>query len=193
MYTQISLIPAVAMVLLATNSEARSQAAPVDQTILQEGATKVSYRFDGENMIFSSALPSGWSFAIAVDGDQNGVWGIGKGMDFHGAERSADFKIGQDSHGALCGQYILTSAEADPGEVLVSTDCATLVTGGSVRLGQIKPDDSVEINYQIPTATMFGRNDTLRLQLCIWNTIETKCHFSPKAPFVIQRPVRPDP
>ncbi len=156
-------------------------------TIVQDGQVNVRYRSNGPLIQFSSELPAGWSFTVAVDGDQNGVWGVGSSQET--SDRSPDFKIGQDSeNGIFCGQYILTASATDPTQVFSSTDCDGFPSGGTVTMSQMTQKKSAEITYQIPTSVMFGKNNTIKLQICVWDTQRNKCYFSPQIPYSIKRP-----
>lgn len=135
---------------------------------------------------FSSNLPAGWSFTVAVDGDQNGAWGIGS--DQPSLYKSPDFKIGQDTHnGIFCVQYVFTALKSDLNQIFGSSDCEGFQTGGSVVIGQMTDKHSATITYRMPTSVMFGQDKTIKLQICVWDTQREKCYFSPKKPYIIRR------
>lgn len=162
---------------------------PTEQVIVQEGPARISYRFDGSDIQFSGKLPAGWSFNVSVDGDQNGIWGLAPGESVRDAIRSPDFTIAQDAlNGIFCGQYVFAPSSSNPDEIYESSDCEAFKTSGYVRIGQMQSDRTAQITYNIPAGIMFAGKDTMAVQVCIWDTKTTKCHFSPAKPYMIKRP-----
>ncbi|AQR73721.1 hypothetical protein [Sphingomonas sp. LM7] len=186
---------AVALACLVPGSGVQAQTRPPivyipsnGQTIVRDGSIEIRYRFGKDSIQFSSELPAGWSFSVAVDGDQNGVWGYGPRQSSDELQ-SPDFKIGQDTRGSVfCGQYIFTAMQSDPNKIYSSSDCDAFVMGGFVKLGQLKADGNAELTYEVPMQTMFGQRDSARLQICVWDTKRENCYFPMPNLFVIKRP-----
>ena len=159
-----------------------------DITIVRDGQVSVRYRFNGPLLQFYSELPAGWSFKVVVDSDQNGVWGSGFDLPTQTLRQSPDFLIGQHSkNGIFCGAYVLTASSSDPAQIFAATDCDGFQTGGTVTISQMTQKQSAEITYNVPTSVIFGKNDTIRLQICVWDTKRSQCYFSPAQPYVIKK------
>ena len=178
---------AALFLLAATVQPAQS----ASQTLFHDPAREVeiNYRFTPDGVEFFADLPAGWSFTLVVDSDRNGVWGNGAGLAAATGRPSADRKFGQDGrNGVFCAQLIYASAPTDPDEVMASTDCNGYRSGGRVEMSQLDDRDRATIRYVIPAREVFGEHTDARLQVCVWDTRRSTCHYSPSDPFVLTRP-----
>jgi hypothetical protein len=149
---------------------------------------EVRYAFTPTGVEFSSSMPAGWSFTIAIDGDQNGLWGNGPGFEAASRGPTADHKFGQDArNGVFCAQIILASDPSDPSQYFISSECNGFRSHGHVEATQLDDRGRSTITLKVPPAEVFGTNAEAHLQVCIWDTRRSTCHFSPAQPFILRR------
>ncbi|RYF21055.1 MAG: hypothetical protein EOO77_06790 [Oxalobacteraceae bacterium] len=149
----------------------------------------VRYEFIGGQIVFNALLPEGWSFSLNVDGDQNGVWGNGNGTDPALMTNSKDYTYGSTKSGYLCSQYIYTGS-ADSLSVNASSACSARPSRGHMILGPgAIAEELVSSAVSVPIAEFFGTHSDARIQICIFNTKNWSCNFSPSSLFRIIRPL----
>ena len=150
---------------------------------------EVKYAFTPSAVEFSSNLPAGWSFMVKVDGNQDGAWGDGpKGLKFT-RRTTVDRAFGQDSrNGIFCSQYIYSSFEDDPSRVFASSECGVMPSKGYVAMSGLDKSTRATITLHIPAAEVFGKFKEARLQICVWDTKQVVCHYTPRDPFVLRSP-----
>jgi hypothetical protein len=176
--------------LAASPLGAQNAAAP-DHVMFDDAARDVRIRYDftPAGVEFSAHLPAGWSFGVAVDGDQDGRWGDGPENDRVRTHRTADRNFGQDSrNGIFCSQYILTFMQQDPSQISSSSECGGYPSHGSVGISGFDSQMRATITLRIPAQEIFGERADAHLQICLWDTHQLTCRYTPAAPFVLRRP-----
>jgi hypothetical protein len=185
------LIAALAASLLV------AQDAPAPDQVLFEDAgrdVRIRYDFTPAGVEFSAHLPAGWSFGVAVDGNQDGRWGDGPENDRVRTHPTPDRQFGQDSrNGVFCSQYILTFSPQDPSQVSSSSECGGYPSRGSVVMSGFDAHMRATITLRIPAQEVFGDRQDAHLQVCMWDTQRENCRYTPAAPFVLRRPAAPAP
>ncbi len=138
-------------------------------------------------VLLSSRLPAGWTFAVAIDGDRNGIWGQGAKVD-PSLEASPDRAFGQDSrNGAFCSQYIFSSSELDPREIATKSECGGLASRGGVAMTGYDSEMRTSIVLEIPADEFFGDSSSARVQTCVWDTAKWTCQHRLPALQVLNR------
>jgi hypothetical protein len=178
------------LVLAAALTSSASTQPPGDRTIYRDAERKieVKYDFSGDEVLFSAHLPAGWSFTVDIDGDQNGIWGYGPSPDIPSAESSTDHAFGQDKNGTFCAQYILSSFPQNPSEVRVNTDCDGFPSRGTIEIGQMDAQRRATMTLKVPMSDVFGNGPDAHLQVCVWDTIQSDCRYTPAKPFILPNP-----
>lgn len=129
--------------------------------------------------VFTGRMPAGWTFDISVDGNQDGAWGVGKGIPSRSITISPDRKFGQASRtGVFCSQYVFTSVEGDPTQIYSSSGCGELPSDGQVIMSGFDSAMRAKLTYQIPAPELFGTAATVRVQACVWDTVRWSCQHS---------------
>jgi hypothetical protein len=125
-----------------------------------------------------------------VEGYEDGRWGYGAGMAAGTGKRSSgDVTYGQEADGgAFCAQYVLSSVEAHPDDVYVSSDCNGYPSKGHVELSQVDAGRRVTIVYSIPADELFGGRPAAHLRACVWDKTAWTCQHSPRNPFLLRNP-----
>ncbi len=158
------------------------------QEIYNEGGVRIDYSFVGSGVQFTSVLPERWTFSVNVDGDQNGIWGVGPVDEARTAQSSEDFAYGLDvDSGTLCSQYILAANVNDSSSHSVSSACDSHVSAAYLQVGQIDRSKNVKVSLYIPGKELFGSRSDAHLQVCVWDTRAWRCKYSPMAPFVLAK------
>jgi hypothetical protein len=150
----------------------------------------VHSRPDGDAMLFSASLPSGWTFMIRVDGDQDGQWGVGALSALPANRITPDHVYAQTPQGEFCPQYVYSSAPDDPGRVYGSSGCGAFHSAGRVDQLGGGATPRVLISYHVPQAELFGHFSDAHLQTCVWDMRRWDCQFSPTHPYLLPRPPR---
>jgi hypothetical protein len=170
------------------------QAAPSGGTLFEdrERGIEVRYALTPANVEFSADLPAGWTFAVQIDGDRNGIWGNGPGRGTPTSFTSGDLVFGQDSrNGVFCAQYVLTAAPENPAEIYATSECNGYPSHGRVEMTQLDRRLRATITYRIPSAEVFGTQAEARLRVCVWDGRQWACQHSLASPFVLRNPDRP--
>jgi hypothetical protein len=173
------------------------QQAPATDHLLFEDAgrdVRIRYDFTPAGVEFSAHLPAGWTFSVAIDGDQDGRCGEGQQGDRFRVHSTVDRKFAQDSrNGVFCSAYVLSASTQDPGRIYASTECGGLPSGGTVVMTGFDARMRATITFRIPTEEIFGGRPNAHLQICLWDTQRWTCRYTPANPFVLQRPAGPAP
>jgi hypothetical protein len=129
---------------------------------------------------FSSQLPAGWTFRIEVDGDQNGVWGLGAGKKRDlSVVTSPDYSFGRTSpDGLFCPQYIFTHWEQYPTAAYGYSKCGALKSNGRVIMSAPDSKMRATIQYEVPSDEFFGNRPTARIEVCVWDTKKLVCEHA---------------
>lgn len=174
--------------LLAMGATPAAQQDP--QILFHDPVRDVDIRYDmaGSDVVFSAELPVGWSIDIAIDSDRNGIWGNGAGMAVSERGAKADHRYGRGQDGLLCAQTILASYEKDPSQILVSSTCDEYPSKGRLEQGQENAQHRAAMALRIPASEIFGKYPDAHLQICLWDTKNWDCRFSPTQPFVLKAP-----
>jgi hypothetical protein len=162
-----------------------------DRTIFSDPARSVSvlYDFTPLGVEFSARLRVGWSFSVSVDGNQDGKWGHGPFSSTPDLTPTPDRRFGQDSrNGVFCSQYVLASLPGDPDQIALSTECNGALSRGSVLMSGFDARMWATITLRIPSDELFGSYPNAHLQICVWDTRQETCEFSPTRPFVLSHP-----
>jgi hypothetical protein len=181
---------------LAASSLGVQDAPSSDHVIFHDAEHDVSilYDFTPAGVEFSAHLPAGWSFRVAVDGDQDGRWGDGRDNGRTGTHPTPDRAFAQDSrNGVFCSAYILSSVPQDPSQVYAESECGGYPSQGSVVMSGFDAHMRATITLRIPAQELFGDRPDAHLQICLWDTQRRSCHHTPAEPFVLRRPASPTP
>jgi len=147
--------------------------------IYSDTERNVSVRFAEtpfDTVLIGSRLPAGWTFGVDVDGDHNGVWGIGPEGLKAAPETSPDHSFGQDQrNGVFCSQYVFTSFPKDPNRIYAESECGGLPSNGRVMMTGFDKEMQATIMYEIPAAEFFDAAGSVRLQVCVWDTARWTC------------------
>lgn len=165
-------------------------AAGLGQVIYQDRAQDAVVHLiqtpDGETQL-SSHLPAGWSFKVQVDGNQDGVWGVGSGPPRSMAP-TPDRTFGQDARGGIyCSQYLYTSQPGNPNETFASSECGELPSKGHVELSGLDSKTRASITIKLPSDEFFGPQPTAKIRVCVWDTKRWTCQHSLADPLIISR------
>jgi hypothetical protein len=184
------MIVAAAIMALAAAPVAATPAPQVDRHIVFWDAGRdvaIRYDFTPAGVEFSARLTDGWAFTVGVDGDQNGVWGMGVEREGLGTGPTPDRRFGQTSHGFLCVQYVLSTDSQDLG-VYSSSLCGALPSKASLEANAVDLHDRALIRLKIPYDELFGTRPEAHIQICLWDGHERSCQHSPAEPVVLTRP-----
>jgi hypothetical protein len=140
------------------------------------------------SVVFGAQLPTGWTFSIAVDGDQNGIWGHGP---YTGAEQStptSDIEYSANNangSSALCAQYVYAANARDPEKPYYTSYCNVFASKAEVRVSQPNSDGQVTTGYLIPASELFGANATAHVVFVVGDTQMFHQFFTISKPFVV--------
>lgn len=162
---------------------------PVGQRIYEDSNSGITINFSKDAKAgvaeFTSTLPPGWTFLVAIDGNQDGIWGLGSGLN--SARVSSDRQYAQEQHGIFCPQFVLSAAADNPARIQSATPCGELPSEGHVELSSPRARGWVTIAYKLPLEEVFGDKPTASVQACLWDTMRWSCQHSPKEPAIIKR------
>jgi hypothetical protein len=151
----------------------------------------IRYDFTPAGVEFSTTLTDGWAFTVGIDGDQNGIWGMGAEREGLGTGPTPDRKFGQTSHGFLCAQYVLSADPQDSGDVYSSSLCGAISSKATLTSNAEDLHDRALITLRIPYEEVFGTRPEAHIQLCLWDGHERSCQHSPAEPLILTRPLSP--
>jgi hypothetical protein len=142
-------------------------------------------RTDPQSAIFTAVLPTGWSYLILIDGDQNGVWGEGPvtPRDRTLSPLSPDFAYAS-SHGTFCSQYIYEAYKEDPDKVSGSSFCGVRTSAATFRVDTVSDGVSLQ-TFTIPRSELRNGPGEVRFAIEIWNGSGTFVFGSPSAPYIL--------
>jgi len=168
-------------------------AAPVEQPPSAEMAvegTRIGFAVSfGVGVVqFAALVPKGWQFSVQVDGDQDGKWGVLEGIPTKPVDRTEDRQYALTADNQFCPEYIISSIPHIPERVGAATPCGRLPSRGRVEIEGTDDKDRSVVDMKIPTEEVFGDKPTAHVQICIWDTQNWSCIYSPKEPLIIQRP-----
>lgn len=184
----------VSLFALALAAALNAQAAPADSNVVLADAERdvsIRYDFTPSAVRFSSRLPAGWSFSVAVDGDQDGRWGDGPDVGRTYSHPTHDFAFGRESGGGFCSQYVLTAAPQNPDRIFASSMCGDFASHGAIENGSADADGRALVTFIIPYQELFGARPEAHLQFCLWDSRRMNCRYGPAAPYILQRPASP--
>jgi len=148
----------------------------------------IRYDLAPGSVVFGAQLPAGWTFSIAVDGDQNGIWGHGPYTGAEQATPTNDIEYSADSANggdALCAQYVYAANARDPERPYYTSYCNVFASKAEVRVSQPNSDGRVTTGYLIPASELFGANATAHVVFVVWDTQMSHQFFTISTPFVV--------
>jgi hypothetical protein len=139
-------------------------------------------------VVFGAQLPAGWTVSVAVDGDQDGIWGHGP---YTGADQStptSDIEystLGALQGVALCAQYVYAANAKDAEKPYYTSYCNVFASKAEVHVSQPDSDGNVTTGYLIPASELFGSNPTAHVVFIVWDTNMFHQFFTISKPFVL--------
>ena len=142
-------------------------------------------QLDG-NAIFQARMPQAWSFSLAFDGNQDGVWGFGP--DYKAASplpRSDDMSFGISAKGKFCPQYIYSAQPQAPDRVQTSSYCGRLVSQGSMAKTPPDINGVVTTVYKIPLEEIFLGKDSAHLVINVYDGEKQQDYYTLSRPIIL--------
>lgn len=180
----------VAMVISLFFAPTPASAAPIvplrpelGHVLVVTDEAQVYVRTDEQSVIFSALLPADWSYAILVDGDQNGVWGDGAYRQGNHPISRTDFTYAE-SAGGICTQYIYSAYPDDLDKVYASSPCGDRESAATLQIAPVSDTLSLQ-TFRIPKSEMRDGAGDVHFAVEIWNGAGSYVYGSPSAPYVL--------
>jgi hypothetical protein len=186
------MIRLFAFLLLApVASTTLAASAPEPQIAYTDDSSEITVYVDLSDPVdvrFYSDLEAGDGFMIVVDGDRNGIWGVGLDGDATKGQITNDRRF-QFTGSKLCAGYVLTASSENPDFVSRLSLCGEYKSLGHVEILDAPEPGRIRRVLAVPFEDIFGSETTAHVQACVWQAANWYCQHSPQQPLVLERPL----